>query len=145
MIYFDIDDILSQVREDNLDFILEGDEDKLNDSELDAVGVVQSYLSHDYDVEQIFQTIDTPDFTFHPTIKRMTIDIMMYNLHTSRVIARNIPESVVNRRDDAISWLKDVANPKTMTNAPFLPKKVFEERKNNAFSWGSQPKASHKY
>ena len=145
MLYLSFKDVLGRIKEDNLEVITEGDDSLLDSEELDAISEVQSYLSHDYDVAQIFQPKETPDFTFHPTIKRMVVDIMLYNLHNSRVNPRQMPENIVNKRDDAVKWLRDVANPKTNTNAPFLPKKVFPTNKNNSFSWGSKEKNSHEY
>jgi len=145
MLYLHLKDVLARIKENNLDIILEGDEGLLLDEELDAVSEVQSHLAHDYDIGAIFQPKETDGFKLHPTIKRMTIDIMLYNLHNSRVNPRQIPENIVNKRDDAKKWLRDVADPKTNTNAPFLPKKQFPKRRNNHMSWGSQSRNPHKY
>lgn len=146
MVYLTKKDILARTTAQNLHVVTEGDDETLDRQEIDAVSVVSSYLSHDYDTEAIFQTVDTPEYVFHPTIKRMTIDIMLYNLHNDKVNPRQIPDNVIAKRDDAINWLKDVANPKTNTNAPFLPKKVFEnEKRNNSFAWGSAPKRDNAY
>ena len=145
MNYLTREDVLARIKESNLDSITEGDDSLLTTYELDAISVVKSYLSHDYDTSAIFMPLDAPDYTMHPTIKRMTVDILLYDLHTSRVNPRNIPENIVEKRDDAVSWLKDVANPKTNTNAEFLPKKQFEARRNSAIAWGSNAKNSHRY
>ncbi len=145
MIYLTRKDVLGRIKESNLDIITEGDDSLLTAYELDATSVVSSYLSHDYDTSAVFMPLETENYVMHPTIKRMTIDIMLYDLHTSRVNPRNIPENIVQKRDEAVIWLKDVANPKTNTNADFLPKKQFAARRNNIIAWGSNEKSSHKY
>lgn len=147
MVYLTKDDILGRIKESNLEVITEGNDDILDPHELDAVNTVSSYLAHEYDTTQIFQPLGTVDFTFDPTVKRCVIDIMLYNLHNSRVNPRNIPENIVVKRDDATDWLKDVADPRTNTKAAFLPKLVFpkEDRRNNEMAWGSSAKRQNKY
>jgi len=145
MIYFTKEDFLARIKASNLETITEGDDSLLTDHELDAVHEVSSYLAHNYDTGAIFMPLETPDFKLNPTIKRMTIDIALYNLHNSRVNPRNIPENIVQKRDDAIKWLRDVANPRTQTVADFLPKREFGERRNNAISWGSKEKRQNSY
>ena len=145
MVYFTKDDVLARIKASNLDVITEGDDAILNPHELDAVDEVKSYLAHDYDIDLVFQPIETEDYTLNATIKRMTIDVMLYGLHNSRVNPRNIPENIVQKRDDAITWLKSVANPRTNINAPFLPKKQFEDGRNNEMAWGSRAKRRNDY
>lgn len=145
MVYFTKDDVLGRIKSENLEVIIGGDDSLLTAPELDAVNEVTSYLSHDYDTDLIFQPIDTIDYSLNETIKRMTIDVMLYDLHNSRVNPRNIPENIVQKRDDAIAWLKSVADPRTNINATFLPKKQFEERRNNEMAWGSKPKRQNEY
>lgn len=144
MIYLTQADILDRIKAANLEVILEGS--VVSESvEGDAINEVSSYLAHDYEVSEIFKPIGTADYTFNPTVKRMVIDILLYNLHNSKVNPRNIPENIVQKRDDAISWLKDVANPRTNTTAPFLPKKVFEGKRNNEMAYGSRDKRQNYY
>lgn len=145
MIYLTKNDILGRIKASNLETITEGDDSLLDTHELDAVSVVISYLAHDYDTDLVFQPIETVGYVMNATIKRMTIDIMMYNLHNGRINPRQIPENIIAKRDDAVRWLSSVANPKTMINAPFLPKKVFEGQSNNAMAWGSKTKRQNDY
>ena len=145
MIYLTKDDVLTRITDSNLEVITGGDDSLLDDYEIDAVNEVSSYLDHDYDISAIFPEVDSIYSTINPTIKRMTVDLMLYNMHNSRVNPRQIPENIIVKRDDAISWLTSVANPRTMTNAPFLPKKQFDEKRNNALSWGSKDKRENKY
>ncbi len=145
MIYLTKDDFLERIKASNLEVITEGDDSLITSYELDAVNEVSSYLSHNYDVGAIFQPIGTADYTIDPTIKRMTVDIALYNLHNSRVNPRNIPENIVQKRDDAIAWLKNVANPRTNVVADFLPKREFGEKRNNELAWGSKQKRQNSY
>lgn len=135
---------MGRIKAETLEVVTEGVPIS-DDQEADAVNEVSSYLAHDYDTDKVFQPIDTPDYKFNATIKRMTIDILLYNLHNSKVNPRNIPENIVQKRDDAIKWLSDVSNPRTNTNAPFLPKLVFEGKRNNEMAYGSRPKQQNDY
>lgn len=147
MVYLTKENVLARIKSTNLDVITEGDDDVLDPHELDAVNTVSSYLAHEYDTTLIFRPLGTAGFTFDPTVMRCVIDIMLYNLHNSRVNPRNIPENIVVKRDDAIDWLKDVADPRTNTKAAFLPKIAFapEDRRNNEMAWGSAPKRQNRY
>ena len=145
MIYFTKNDFLERIKSSNLEVITEGDDSLLNSYELDAVNEVSSYLSHNYDTGAIFVPKEIQLVPLNSTIKRMTIDIALYNLHNSRVNPRNIPENIVQKRDDAIRWLKDVANPKSMVEANFLPLRDYPEKSNNAMAWGSKPKKYNTY
>lgn len=145
MVYLTKNDILARIKAENLETITGGDDTILTPHELDAVGEVKSYLDHDYDIDAVFQPVATEDYTLDATIKRMTIDVLLYGLHNSRVNPRNIPENIVQKRDDAITWLKSVANPRTNINAPFLPKKQFEAGRNNEMAWGSKEKRQNSY
>lgn len=144
MIYLTDADVLDRIKAETLAVITE-DAPISNSQEADAVNEVSSYLAHDYDTDEIFKPLATPDYTFNPTVKRMVVDVMLYNLHNSKVNPRNIPENIVQKRDDAIKWLKDVANPRTNTTASFLPKKQFEGKRNNEMAWGSRNKRRNDY
>jgi phage gp36-like protein len=145
MIYFTKEDILGRIKSENLEIVTGGQDSELNTNELDAVSEVISYLSHQYDTDIVFQTLDTTNYTLNATIKRMTIDILLYNLHNSRVNPRNIPENIVQKRDDAVGWLKSVADPRTNITAPFLAKKDFTGTRNNEMAYGSKIKQQNEY
>ena len=144
MIYLTDADILERIKSSTLEVVTDGI--PISDSiESDAINEVTSYLSHDYDTDSVFQPFGTVGYLFNPTIKRMVVDILLYNLHNSKVNPRNIPENIVQKRDDAVSWLKDVANPRTNTTASFLPKKEFEGNRTNETAWGSRTKQKNDY
>ena len=154
MVYFIKTDLLARIKEANLDIILDGlnstpelEAATLTSHELDAVNTVSSYLSHEYDNAKIFQPRGTEGYTIDPTIARCVLDVMLYNLHNSRVNPRNIPENIIARRDDAIMWLKDIANPRTNTKASFLPSIEYDkdDKRNNELAYGSRTKQNNYY
>ena len=60
-------------------------------------------------------TFYTPGDTRNALVKRHVIDITLYELH-SRINPRNIPELRIQRRDDAIKYLMNVADPRKNIN-----------------------------
>jgi phage gp36-like protein len=77
-------------------------------------------------------------------MKRHVVNIALYELH-SRINPRNIPEFRIQRRDDSVSWLKLVQNPRNNVDADFLPKRDLGLQKGNDISWNSKKKLSHDY
>jgi hypothetical protein len=77
-------------------------------------------------------------------MKRHVVNIALYELH-SRINPRNIPEFRIQRRDDSVSWLKLVQNPRNNVDADFLPKRDLGGQKGNDISWNSKQKLSHDY
>ncbi len=144
MIYVTKADILTRIKQNDLTVIMDNNADSFLDSpELDAINEVSSYLSVQYDTGVIFEP-DQDEEDKNDTIKRIIIDVMIYNLHCL-VNPRNIPEFRIQRRDDAIKWLKLVANPRSNVNADFLPKRDYGEKRGTDISWGSKPKRDNKY
>jgi hypothetical protein len=66
---------------------------------------------------------------------RLMVDLVIYDLH-SRLSPRNIPEHRIQRRDDVIKYLKDVANPRSNVN-PDFPLKTQEENQGLDISFGT--------
>jgi len=81
--------------------------------------------------------------TRDPLILRFLIDVILYEIHC-RINPRNIPQHRINRRDDAIDWLKKVADPRNNVN-PNFPEKTFDENKGLDIVFGSNKKQSHYY
>lgn len=83
-----------------------------------------------------FETGDTRN----ELLVRMISDLSLYQLCTA-INPRNIPEYRIQKRDDAVKWLKDVANPRYNVNADFLPLIDYgDPKKSNNISYGSKPK-----
>ena len=79
--------------------------------------------------------------TRHPLILRYMVDITLYELH-SRINPRNIPEHRIQRRDDAIKYLKMVIDPRNNI-APDFPEKTFATNQGVGVVWGSNTKVNH--
>jgi phage gp36-like protein len=134
--------ILTRITETDLNVITGGIDSQLDEPEADAINEIGSYIAARYDVDLIFNP--ATDAEKDSTIKRMVIDVLLYNLHNT-VNPRNIPEKRIQLRDDAISWLKKVADPRSNVKAYFLPLKDFGDKRGNDLSWGSNSKKMHKY
>jgi len=76
-------------------------------------------------------------------ILRFLIDVVLYEIHC-RINPRNIPEHRINRRDDAIKWLKGCADPRGNMN-PNLPLADQDDKHGVDISWNSNEKQSHYY
>lgn len=132
-------DVLTRIKEKDLDAITESDDSKLDEPEADALLEFSSYISTRYDYAAILALETKPAI-----IKRIIIDILLYNLHT-RVNPKLIPEKRIELRDDAISWLKLVASPRSNVNADFLPLRDYGEKRGTDISWGSRKKRNNHY
>lgn len=76
-------------------------------------------------------------------ILRFLIDVVLYEIHC-RINPRNIPEHRIQRRDDAIKWLKGCADPRGNIN-PNLPLVDHGDKKGVDIVWNSNEKQSHYY
>lgn len=76
-------------------------------------------------------------------IVRQMVDLVLYELH-SRINPRNIPEHRIQRRDDAIKYLRDVADPRKNIT-PDLPLITFEENRGVDISFGTTSGQNHSY
>lgn len=75
-------------------------------------------------------------------ILRFLIDLILYEIHC-RINPRNIPEHRIQRRDDAIKWLKGCADPRGNMN-PNLPERTDHgTNKGVDITFGSNTKQSH--
>ena len=144
LIFLTKEEILTRITEVDLNVIISGDETLLDEPEADAIFEVSSYLAGRYDTDKIFYNPDDPAAPKNATIKRIVIDVALYNLHT-RVNPRNIPEKRIQLRDDGISWLKLVQDVRSNVTADFLPLRDFGEDRGNDISWGSRKKNKHNY
>jgi len=103
MAYSTKTDILEQLEEDVLIQLTDDedagivDEGKITRAIADADAEIDSYCGTKYDV---------PFSTVPVMIRKMSVDIAIYNLYARR---RGAPEDRKERYDDAISFLKDVS------------------------------------
>lgn len=81
------------------------------------IGLVDTFYTCILDTTASTDLINDPTYwtegdTRNALIRRYMIDVSLYELH-SRINPRNIPEWRVQRRDDAISYMKSVADPRS--------------------------------
>lgn len=72
---------------------------------------------------------------------RYLVDIIIYEIHC-RINPRNIPEHRINRRDDAVKFLKAAGDPRSNVN-PNWPERKFEDNKGTDITFGGRPKLTH--
>ncbi len=123
------------IRNDRLDVVLNEDPSLLTGAEMKAESQMSDYLNQRFDVAAIFSAFE-PDRN-HSIVMYM-VDITLYHLH-SRINPRNVPELRERRYEDALKWLKMVADGKLTPDLPPL------ETDNYGQRWGSNPKMSHRY
>jgi phage gp36-like protein len=143
MIYLKKDSILTRILPADLEVLTGGVDEILNLPELDAIQEVSSYLSYRYKTDLIFAP-DQEESRKFPIIQRILIDILLYNL-TNRLNPRNIPEKRIELREDALDYLKAVANPRSNVSADYLPIIEQEEERPTLTSWGSKQKRNNNY
>lgn len=103
------------IRNEIKDLLLENySESRLRASEQMAVSQIKNYLSGRYDVAQIFSK-EGEERNSH--IVMLTIDCALYHLYTA-TIPRKMPEIRSQRYQDAIDWLKLVAEGKANADLP---------------------------
>jgi phage gp36-like protein len=131
MAFLSLDDYGTQIREDQLNVVIQGHPTALPKAELFAQQFIESYLRARYDVAKIFGT--TADNRSQLIITYM-IDVALYTVH-SRHGRVAMPEKRIDRYDQAVEWLKMVAAGKISADLPLLP---IDEQKGG-FKWGSAP------
>lgn len=115
------DDYTALVRNEIKGILLENYTDaKLKAAEQMAIHQIKNYLSGRYDVSEIFNQENEARNSY---IVMITLDCTLYHLYTS-VIPDRMPEIRSQRYQDAIDWLKMIANGDTEAD---LPKKTSED------------------
>jgi hypothetical protein len=76
-------------------------------------------------------------------LKRQAVDLTLYELHT-RIKPRQIPEHRIAKRDDAVKYLSDAANPRKNIYLD-LPLVDHGTNRGNDASFGSNDKITHSY
>lgn len=103
------------VRNEIKEILLENYTDaKLLAAEQMAIAQVKNYLAGRYDVKEIFSAIDEER---NSHIVMITLDCTLYHLYTS-TIPKRMPEIRSLRYQDAIDWLKMIANGDASADLP---------------------------
>lgn len=125
------DDYGPQIKQDQLDIVLQGNAAALPLAELSAQEYIESFLRQRYDVAEIFAATSTDRSAL---IITYMVDIALYTVH-SRHGRVAMPEKRIDRYDQATAWLKAVAAGRISANLPALPVASAPGR----FKWGSAP------
>lgn len=120
-----------QIKQDQLDIVLQGDATVLPLAELSAQEYIESFLRQRYDVAAIFDATGTDR---NALIITYMVDVTLYTVH-SRHGRVAMPEKRIDRYDQATAWLRAVAAGKISANLPPLPAATAPGR----FKWGSAP------
>lgn len=118
------DDYSVLVRNEIKDILLDNyTEAKLRAAEQMAIAQVKNYLSGKYDVKTIFEAQGNER---NSHIVMVTLDCALYHLYTSTV-PRKMPDIRSQRYQDAIDWLKLIAEGKAYADLPKVKSEKGEE------------------
>lgn len=93
---------------------------KLSSAEQMAIAQIKNYLAGRYDVDLIFSpTIDGQEDVRNAFIVMIVIDCALYHLYCS-IAPNKIPEHRSNRYQDALEWLKLMAEGKTTADLQLI-------------------------
>lgn len=115
--------VIRDLSDDNLKIIEE--------QELYAIDLINSYLYGKFDTEQIFNKKGTHRSYI---IKRIVIDLIICQLFY-RVNSAEVPQNVLNKCDEHKKWLLDVSTGKI---TPDLPRLDSTRQANTYFKSGSE-------
>ncbi|MRI64664.1 DUF1320 domain-containing protein [Ornithobacterium rhinotracheale] len=117
MSYINYDDYTALVRDEIKSILLENYTDaKLSAAEQMGITQVRNYLAGRYDVDKIFSATGLER---NSHLVMIIIDCTLYHLYTS-VIPDRMPEIRSQRYQDALDWLKMVANGEAVADLPKL-------------------------
>lgn len=118
------DDYSVLVRNEIKDILLENyTEAKLRAAEQMAIAQVKNYLSGKYDVKTIFEAQGNER---NSHIVMVTLDCALYHLYTSTT-PKKMPDIRSQRYQDAIDWLKLIAEGKAYADLPKIKSEKGEE------------------
>jgi phage gp36-like protein len=104
---------------------------KLLSAEQMAISQIKNYLAGRYNVALIFTpAVDEQDDTRNAFVVMTTIDCALYHLYCS-IAPNKIPEHRSNRYQDALEWLKMMAEGKSNADLPLIADENTGEVKSN--------------
>lgn len=94
---------------------------KLHGAEDMAISQIKNYLAGRYDVKLIFTPLEDSEIidSRNAFIVMITIDCALYHLYCS-MAPNKIPEHRANRYQDALEWLKMIAEAKSNADLPLI-------------------------
>lgn len=133
------EDYKVQIRDFELDELVDYTDNTRLKSELAAQEEMESYLRDRYNTGQIFAQTGTER---NPLIVMYMIDIALYHLF-SNITPRNIPQIRIDRYDAAIRWLDKVAQGRINPNLPLNNNEGGDPVGTSIF--GSEPQNGHNW
>lgn len=132
-------DYKSHIRDNRLDGVVDFDDALLDKAELRAIKVMKSHLNARYDVENIFNKVDS---NRDEAILGFCLDITLYYLYRM-ANPRKVPTYRKEAYMDAMDWLDGVKEGDIVPDG--LPKALDEEGNNikAEFRYGSLPKRTN--
>ena len=115
MAFLTADDYKSQIKDNVLNNILEGNNSLLLSTELKAQAQLTSALNMRFNVAAIFSAEGDAR---NAEVVMYMVDIVLFHLH-SRINPGQVPDERKSRYEDALTWMKMVASGKL---EPDLPK-----------------------
>lgn len=102
MIFLQLSDFDKQIRADQLLRILDQEPLILDEAEMATIKEMESYLSGKYNVSLIFTA------PRNALVVMYAVDILLYHIH-SRISPSAIPQMRIERYENSIQWLRDIA------------------------------------
>lgn len=131
-------DYLPQIRQYNLEDLIDDDSTILDEAEETAIQIVKDHLYQFYDVDDIFAQTGTAR---HRTVLQWCINIVLY-LTFQRVADVMQPDSVTRNYNDTMAWLRRIAGGEQGIQG--LPEITDPEgNPTTVFQWGSEKRRTY--
>jgi hypothetical protein len=138
MVFLTIDDFKSKLDADIRDQITGSDDTLLDDSELQAMAIIQDAFSATYDLDAEFAKTAKDR---HMNLIRWMLNLTVYFIY-ERVPDNQVPERVVKNYDDTIAEIKAIEAGKRNTTLAKIAD-IETGKTKTVFRWGSNTKRSH--
>lgn len=136
MAFITDNDYLVNIRNNNLQMIIESNNQVLRDAESRAIAVVKDSLHSRYDTEEIFSQTDDDRAQ---QVLWWCINLVTYYIY-NRIPDSQVPQRVVKNYNDTLSYLMEVADGKKAVD---LPRLQDDDKPRTKFRWGSQKQKTH--
>ncbi|WP_394749492.1 DUF1320 domain-containing protein [Spongiimicrobium salis] len=138
------EDYTVQIRQWVTNILTDGGDTILERAEMSAQEEMESYLNARYDVAKVFDP-EQVEGDRNALVVMYMVDIAVYHMH-SNITPSDIPEIRKDRYDNAMAWLKKVADGKITPNLPQPEIPEGEEDPGSfEFQGGSNDKTSFRY
>lgn len=139
MTYIENTDFSINISEMELDALIKNNATTLDSAELKALSQVESYLSNRFNMATEWAKNGTAR---HQYLVMLVVDIMIYHLASS-LKGNTVRELRINRYNEALDWLKQVADFQLSPN--LTPKVDEDDVQITPIKWGSNTKLKNDY